>query len=219
MDIPKSSLNDFWYINPSKLADDWNMIPITNDSRSNQANSAMRLNIYLSVILFLCGLSMKMSIIMFIIGTILSIILTGGLSPEDVEHYLNEPISDNESEKDIENQQSNSDNYYNEDEEYEMDFDDPTIPNQADSMYMSDDGALSKNMDNEKNKANIIDYYDDNTSYDNTSYDDINYETDINEEKLRKINNEDIDGDSDEYSICLESKEDNERYELSDFEN
>ena len=216
MDIPKSSLNDFWYINPSKLADDWNMIPITNDSRSNQANSAMRLNIYLSVILFLCGLSMKMSIIMFIIGTILSIIFTGGLSPEDVEHYLNEPISfsDNESEKDIGNKQSNSDNYYNEDEEYEMDFDDPAIPNQSDSMYMNDDGTLSKNMDNEKNKANIVDYYDD-----NTSYDDINYETDINEEKLSKINNEDIDGDSDEYSICLESKEDNERYELSDFEN
>ena len=128
MSIPKSSLMDFWYMNPGKLLEKWNMLPSTSESRSEQANSAMRLTLYLSLVLFLCGLSVKLTVITLVIGIMMSIIFTGGLLPEDVEHYLNEsnsPETNSKTEKedlyDVRDstRQSNDINVVDDDDTYE----------------------------------------------------------------------------------------------------
>ena len=83
----KSFIMDFWYMNPLILFKNFDLMPSKKMNRSDFSNCIMRLGLYLGSIMFLLGISLKSVIIFIIIIGVLSIMLTGGLIPDDIEHF------------------------------------------------------------------------------------------------------------------------------------
>ena len=83
----KSYIMDFWFMNPVNLFKSYDLMPNKNMNRSDFANCIMRLGLYLGFIMLILGISIKSILIFIIIIGALSIVITGGLVPDDVEHF------------------------------------------------------------------------------------------------------------------------------------